>query len=752
MFSGRRKKDFKTKAKPRVGRFKRLMLFGAVFALVFNVTIGPLSANVSAASIEANQEARAAQVESASLVNSVVSSSTGHFGWFIVDDIYNLLTGFIDAITGFFEGLAQLASCVAQFVSASPTSLPLAIIACPLIELTASAMEFVQMIMSGVLVVNIFTDDQSGYIKTATSTIAGIANIGFAVIFLIIIISTAVGGEGRGVFSNYAIKKMLPKLLVMAVAINVSYYICAALADLSNIVGSSIGGLVNDVIVDTNKEYLNSFKDNASFSINPGTATADIATTIGAAAGFTNPAGPVIALVAIAVLSTVLIFQIIVAIILASVRNVFLVTLVIISPLAWVLGILPNTSKIFEKWFKYFGQMLLVYPAVMLLFAVAELTSRAIIPATGVPVAIKIPMILATMVCPIFFIKRIITSTSTVMATASKAAGKAVKTTAAVGVAAVGVAATVATGGAAAPALGQAAGKLFGSGAANAVTKGIGLSQKVGARGGGKNPFSRAVGKMGNFFTKNEGNAEAKEGADKMAQMRIKGGRSVTSDDHADMVRANKASMQSTARQDEVKIATATIQNANLPAGDLAALGRGENAGGFEGNYANMVAAQQLAPPVTGENLEKLVGATMGADEMAGLTGDDLAKQQAINSYAAEQMDASALYSKSDAANVRTGANEDGTSYGNKYNDKDSREAVIAKNAESMTAEKRAGAASGDMDVLERAIKNTGNVSAKNNLVKIEGEVRANVTLKGKLGEGDYKIDQGTNTFKNNAP
>jgi hypothetical protein len=93
-----------------------------------------------------------------------------------------------------------------------------------------------------------------------------------------------------------------------------------------------------------------------------------------------------------------------------------------------------------------FGHMLMVYPAVMMLFAASQIT--AAIMASNMISIMSVPMILAVMAAPVFFVKKVITSTSSVMGAASAAVGKVVQTTVAVG-------AAVATGGATAAIAGK---------------------------------------------------------------------------------------------------------------------------------------------------------------------------------------------------------------------------------------------------------------------------------------------------------
>ena len=60
-----------------------------------------------------------------------------------------------------------------------------------------------------------------------------ISNVAFIVAFLVIIYSqlTSVG------ISNYGVKKMLPRLVIAAVLVNLSFTFCAVLLDLSNVTG-----------------------------------------------------------------------------------------------------------------------------------------------------------------------------------------------------------------------------------------------------------------------------------------------------------------------------------------------------------------------------------------------------------------------------------------------------------------------------------------------------------------------------------
>ena len=71
----------------------------------------------------------------------------------------------------------------------------------------------------------------------------GIANIAF-VIFLLITIYSQITGVG---ISNYGIKKALPKLIIAAIMVNLSFLACSLAVDASNIVGNGLRGFFDGV-------------------------------------------------------------------------------------------------------------------------------------------------------------------------------------------------------------------------------------------------------------------------------------------------------------------------------------------------------------------------------------------------------------------------------------------------------------------------------------------------------------------------
>ncbi|PID33187.1 hypothetical protein CR969_02085 [Candidatus Saccharibacteria bacterium] len=196
-----------------------------------------------------------------------------------------------------------------------------------------------------------------------------IANIGFVIAFLIVIYShtTSIG------LSNYNIKKLLPRIVIAAILVNVSYYVCALAIDLSNILGSSIGELFTAIREQVLSGDLENYVD-----INWGDFVA------GAIAGTSAIAGGVIALDAkggvfsavsvllLPILLSMLLALLVVFLVLAA-RQALIVILTVISPLAFLCYLLPGTEKWFEKWRNTMFTMLIFFPAFAVIFGGSQL-------------------------------------------------------------------------------------------------------------------------------------------------------------------------------------------------------------------------------------------------------------------------------------------------------------------------------------------------------------------------------------------
>lgn len=213
--------------------------------------------------------------------------------------------------------------------------------------------------------------DNSGT-KAAWEMSRSLANIMFILAFLAIIIAQV---TGLGI-TNYGIKKMLPKLIVGAVAVNVSYYLCQLAVDLSNILGyeiqAALVGIANQLgpsVFGVAGQY-----GGAESSSSIGNGLTTIAVGALAVAGviwlIMGPLMSVVVMVMVTVLTIIVILLL---------RKALIVLLIVASPIAFVLYLLPNTEKYFSKWLNMFIQLLMVFPVVGLLLGGGKLAGTIIL-------------------------------------------------------------------------------------------------------------------------------------------------------------------------------------------------------------------------------------------------------------------------------------------------------------------------------------------------------------------------------------
>ena len=242
---------------------------------------------------------------------------------------------------------------------------------CPLIEgMDAMLGGLYGIIENNFLQINVefYNMDEDGTYG-AWQVFRNIANIVFVILFLIIIFSqvTSVG------ISNYGIKKMLPEIIMAALLINLSYFICQAMVDLSNIVGSQIKLLLESVITVPGAN-LSAAAETGSWI---GTIVAVLGITV---AGFALAAvlmggvGAVLAGILLLLISgligTLVIFLLLIA------RQVGVIVFIVVAPLAFAARILPNTQNLFKKWWSAFVSLLVVYPACGLVLGAGTLAGR----------------------------------------------------------------------------------------------------------------------------------------------------------------------------------------------------------------------------------------------------------------------------------------------------------------------------------------------------------------------------------------
>ena len=234
-------------------------------------------------------------------------------------------------------------------------------IVCPIVNTLANAVE------SGYgyakeSFLNIRSDEMFGSSNTsafeAWKTFRDIANVVFVILAVIVILFQI---TGMGI-SNYGIKKILPRMFMVAILVNVSWYISVIAVDLSNLIGYGVEGLLSG-LVETESTGVRGLADQSKAILGGSTVLIAGAVTLWFA-------WPTLGLALIGGL-----ISIITMIVILIARQAIVVLLVVISPLAIVMMLLPNTENYFTKWRKLFMAMLMIFPVCGLIMGGSDLAS-----------------------------------------------------------------------------------------------------------------------------------------------------------------------------------------------------------------------------------------------------------------------------------------------------------------------------------------------------------------------------------------
>jgi hypothetical protein len=247
------------------------------------------------------------------------------------------------------------------------------------------------------------SDDNGTY--NAWAMIRTFANALFVIAFLIIIYSHMTGAG----LSNYSVKKMLPRLVLAVLLVNVSYWICAIAVDISNILGAGIYDELQSIRNQLNVGGISGWGTVTALLLSAG-AIGGVVFGITLAAGALSPA---IAMALLGILLPLLLgalLAIFIVIFILVARQALVVILIIVAPLAFVAFLLPNTQQWFTKWRQWFVSLLVLYPVVSLMVGGAQIAGLALIGTAGGSLssaltdAITIMSGLFVMVAPFFFL------------------------------------------------------------------------------------------------------------------------------------------------------------------------------------------------------------------------------------------------------------------------------------------------------------------------------------------------------------
>ena len=241
--------------------------------------------------------------------------------------------------------------------------------------------------------------DGGGGVVEGWRIVQGIANVAFIILFLVVIFSQL---TGVGI-DNYGIKKILPKLVVVAVLMNLSLLLCQVAVDLSNVLGSGINNLLTGLA-----GSLPEVEESSGGA--KGAATAVDAMLGGGAVGLfgvlTGGATLAAAAAAVGIAALGIVISVVASIIfmylILIVRQAGVVLAIVIAPIAIVCYMLPNTEKLYKKWFSLFKALLVVYPICGALIGAGQLAGAVLgsVDNTGMKIAAMLVQVLPFFLIP----------------------------------------------------------------------------------------------------------------------------------------------------------------------------------------------------------------------------------------------------------------------------------------------------------------------------------------------------------------
>lgn len=265
---------------------------------------------------------------------------------------------------------------------------------CPSTGKISEAVDFLYDKLEGVLEINPVKMEDGSPIYEIWKYFQGVTNILF-IVFLLVVVFSQITGVG---ITNYGVKKALPKLIIAAVLVNLSFYICSLAVDVSNIFGEGIRGLFENIAESTSgsMEGITASSGVALSEMHQAIGSGTALAIGGALVAFET--GAIWMLIPLALGALV---SVVIGIITIAMRQAVVTLLIMIAPLAMVAYILPNTEIWFKKWRHLLLQMLVFYPAFSLLFGASSVAGWAIIVSSQNGFGVLIGV--AVQIFPLFF-------------------------------------------------------------------------------------------------------------------------------------------------------------------------------------------------------------------------------------------------------------------------------------------------------------------------------------------------------------
>lgn len=241
---------------------------------------------------------------------------------------------------------------------------------CPMLDLADGIYGFLRSAIFSLLAVPELTSTSQEGLYASWGAVRNIANALLVIVALFMIISQIFD---FGFVDAYTVKKVLPRLIIAAILIQLSWFLCSVLIQIFNAVGYGLNTLITAPftqngggdIVDIIGRSDNGAQNAAGIFSTTGLVVGGISLGLATLA----PGGILtVALVAVGVIISILL-----TIFTLVIRKLLIVALVLLAPVAFVAWILPNTQKFWNSWWNLFIKLLIMFPLIALLFAAGQI-------------------------------------------------------------------------------------------------------------------------------------------------------------------------------------------------------------------------------------------------------------------------------------------------------------------------------------------------------------------------------------------
>lgn len=247
-------------------------------------------------------------------------------------------------------------------------------ILCPILDLADSIYTFLTDSVLSLLAMPELTKSSSGL----EASWAAVKNIANATLILVALFMIASQVFNFSFVDAYTVKKVLPRLVIAVILIQLSWFLFTTMIQLFNALGYGLNALITAPFEAAGKI------DIVDLMARPNQASAEVAGVFaggGLAIGGTalvltalSPGGWItLALTAIGVL-----ISIIMVVLTLVIRKLLLITLLVIAPIALVAWILPGTQKFWSSWWSLFTKLLIMFPLIALLFATGKIFASVV--------------------------------------------------------------------------------------------------------------------------------------------------------------------------------------------------------------------------------------------------------------------------------------------------------------------------------------------------------------------------------------